>query len=455
MKSYVNALRGNGLFARAMRSSVWVAFGYAASQVLRLGSNLILTRLLFPEAFGLTALVSVFLVGLTMFSDVGISPAISQNRRGDDPDFLDTAWTIQVIRGVGLWLATCVIALPVAWFYDEPMLAQLLPVGGIMLLIAGFNPTRIETANRHLLLGMVTWLDLLSQIVGLVAMVILAALMHSVWALVIGWMFGAGAKLALMQVYLPGATNRFRWEPAAAHELIHFGKWIFFSTTCGFLLLQGDKAILGKYLSLEQLGIYNIGYFLASFPIYLGSAVIGRILIPLYRNESRAVTPETLVKIRKMRFGLTATLMAMLLVMAVLGTDLIQVLYDPRYLSAGAIVVVIACIQLPHVIGLTYDYAALAAGDSRNFFFLTAARAVLQTSLFIAGAEFGGLFGALIGQFVAFLAVHPMIVGLARRHRAWDPLHDAGFAAAGLLLGGLVLWIRSDELAALIGFGAG
>ena len=71
-----------------------------------LASNLILTRLLFPEAFGLMALGSVVLVGLQMFSDAGIGPSIAQSPRGDDPEFLDTAWTAQVLRGVILWLGT-------------------------------------------------------------------------------------------------------------------------------------------------------------------------------------------------------------------------------------------------------------------------------------------------------------------------------------------------------------
>ena len=89
----------SSLFARVMRGSVLTAGSYAIAQGLRLVSNLILTRLLFPEAFGLMALVSVFLVGLAMFSDVGIGPAISQSKRGDDVGFLNTAWSIQVLRG--------------------------------------------------------------------------------------------------------------------------------------------------------------------------------------------------------------------------------------------------------------------------------------------------------------------------------------------------------------------
>ncbi|THD83635.1 polysaccharide biosynthesis protein [Aliigemmobacter aestuarii] len=437
------------LFARALRGGALTAGSYAITQVLRLASNLILTRLLFPEAFGLMALVSVVLVGLAMFSDVGIGPAIAQNRRGDDPDFLDTAWTINVGRGVFLWLATCALALPAAALYGAPELALLLPAAGLTLLVAGFNPTRIDTANRHLLLGRVTALDLIAQVIGIVAMILLALAMRSVWALVIGAIIGSAAKLVLMHVGLPGRANRFRWEKPAATELIGFGKWIFLSTACGFLLSQGDKAILGAYLPLDQLGVYNIGYFLASFPILLGGAVTGRILIPLYRDHPPAGSAANFARLRRMRNGVTTFILALLAVMALAGVPLVGLLYDDRYAAAGAIVVAIACVQMPAVIGMTYDQSALAAGDSRSYFLVIAARAAVQTLAFLIGAEIAGLQGALTGQGIALLVVHPLIVWLARRHGAWDARHDLGGFLAVAVLASVALWWNAGALAAL------
>ncbi len=456
MSPLMTRLRSEGLFARVMRSSAWTALGYGGSQAMRLASNLILTRLLFPEAFGMMALVSVFLVGLTMFSDVGTGPSILQHRRGDEQQFLDTAWTIQLARGVLLFLATCAMAYPVAVFYDQPDLAWLLPVAGISLLINGFEPTRIDSAIRHLKVGRVTLLDLISQAVGIVSMVILAYLFQSVWALVAGWIISSLAKLFLMTTFLPGQRNRIHWEPKAARDLIHFGVWLFLSTACGFLVAQGDKAILGKYLTLEHLGLYNIGFFLASFPLLLGQNITGRILIPLYRESPPSASAENFAKIRRMRFSLTSALFVMLALMAFSGEWLVGLLYDSRYSEAGAILVLIAVIQIPLVIGMTYDQAALAAGDSRNYFYLTAARALLLVVCMITGAEAMGLIGALIGQCIATIAVYPILVWLARRHGAWDPLHDGVFAVVGGVLAVLALAIDKTAIRALVDmFGVG
>ena len=118
--------------------------------LIRLASSLILTRLLFPEVYGVMSLVWMLMYGLAMFSDVGLGPAIIRDRRGDDPDFLNTAWTVQAIRGAVLWLCSCLAAGPMALLYGQPELAQLIPAAGLTALIAGFNSTALYTCRRRM-----------------------------------------------------------------------------------------------------------------------------------------------------------------------------------------------------------------------------------------------------------------------------------------------------------------
>lgn len=442
-------LDGTGLKARLLRSSGWVASGYLASQAIRLGSNLILTRVLYPEAFGLMALISVFLVGLTMLSDIGVSPSIQQSARGDDPEFTDTAWTIHAVRGVGLWLLCCLLGMLAARIYGDARLETMLPVAGLSLLIAGFNPTRIETASRHLILGRVTLLDLVAQGISLVLMVWLAILMESVWALVIGGVFGSLIRLILMDRFLPGPRNRFHWNPSAASELIHFGKWIFLSTLCGFALTQGDKAIFGKYLSMEMLGIYNIGYFMAGFPQAMMSRIMAQVMIPLHRECPPGASAANYAKVRQSRFVMTFVVLTMQFTLAFAGIWIVNLLYDDRFAVAGAVVVAIACMNVPYLIGMTYDYAALSRGDSRGVFHLLLAKAVMQTLLFILGMEYHGLVGALVGLWLSQILVHPLVIRLARRYGAWDPWHDLFYATTGLVLTVVVLRYHWDALLTL------
>lgn len=443
------AIRGEGLMARAFRSSAITVMGFGASQAIRLASNLILTRLLFPEAFGMMAIVGVFLMGLAMFSDVGVGPSIMGSARGDEPDFLDTAWTIQIARGLILLVIALALTWPMAAFYGEPDLLAYLPVAALSLAISGFNPTRAETANRHLRAGRVTLIEIAVQVVGIVVAVGLAWATRSVWALVLSGVAGALANLLFLNLFLPGSRNRLRWEPAAAQELIHFGKWIFLSTFCGFAIGQADKVILGRFLDLGHFGVYNIGFFLASFPWLLGGVVMRRVLIPVYRQSPPADSDENFRRVRRMRAAGTGVLAAMVMALAFGGDWLVSVLYDARYHAAGGIVVLIAVMQMPALVIMTCDQAALAAGDSRRFFWFTAVRAATVTGGILIGWHLGGLPGAIVGQGLGNLACYPALGWLLRPHRAWDWKLDAVFGIIGLGFGAVALWLNAGAVAAL------
>ena len=173
----------------------------------------------------------------------------------------------------------------------------------------------------------------------------------------------------------------------------------------------------------------------------LGGSVVGRVLMPIYRDHPPAADPANFARLRKLRVAMTGGMLALLAVMGGLGHPLVGLLYDPRYAHAGAIVVAIACVQIPVVLGMTYDQSALAAGDSRNFFVVMALRAGALSGAFWAGAALAGLRGALIGQFLAATAMHLPIVWLARRHGAWDARHDLAFGLLGAgLIAGILWW---------------
>jgi len=454
MSLLARLMTGDTLAARALRGAGLTVFGFGWSQAMRLLSNLVLTRLLFPEAFGLMALISVFLMGLNMFSDVGVTPSILHSKRGDERDFLDTAWTIQGLRGGLLWLVACLLAWPAALIYEVPELAYMLPVAALTLVISGFNTTRYVEANRHLRLGRVTVIDMTSQLIGVLTAIALAYVFHSVWALIISGIISAIAEFLIFECALPGKRNRFRWERAAANELISFGKWIFLATVAGFVITQAGKLILGKYLPLDQFGIYNIGYFLASFPLLLGLVLVNRMLIPIYREWPPKDNAANFTYLRKMRFMVSLALFSLVAIFGLGGVWIVDLLYDPRYAQAGAITVLVALMQIPALIALTYDQAALAAGDSKRFFVLAGAKAGLMVLCLYVGLELDGLSGAIIGQGVAMVLAYPVVVWLSKHTGAWDALHDGVLALLGLALAGLCYAVNREALDALIAIGS-
>lgn len=441
--------RGDNLKARVAKGATWTIGGILTSQFLRLVSNLILTRLLFPEAFGMMALVQVFITGLAMFSDLGIQASIIQNDRSNEPRFLNTAWTLQILRGAALWLFACSIALPVAWLYEEPLLAMLLPVAGLTALISGFTPTRVATANRDLLLGRITAIELVSQATSIVIMIALAWALQSVWALVIGSVLGALVKQTLLIFAMPGHRNHLQIDRSALGELVHFGKWIFLSTAFGFLINHADRAILGKFISLEMLGTYSIGFFLASVPLLLSRPLNRKIIFPIYKKRPPWESAENQKKIARMRWLLTLGLMMISAVLIISGNWLVQFLYDPRYALAGPILVLLAISQLPIIIFNAYGSLFLAAGDSRRYMERITATALIQTPVMLFGAMHYGVLGAIAAPGIAAALVYPLLARSAIAYKGYDALHDAVFSALMLLIATLGIWINFDAISAL------
>ena len=220
----------DGLVARlgtaAGRGTIWTLAMFGGSQVLRLVSTLILTRLLFPEAFGLMALVSVFLFGLEMLTDAGISQSIIRHKRGDEEAFQNTAWTLQAVRGIVLFLCACMIAIPIAHLYTEPQLAILLPAAATSTLLLGFRSLSIPLANRRMVFARPAILELFSAVVGLVATIAAAVWLRSVWAIVIGGFVGAVARLVGSYTFVNGPICRFSINRSDLSEILHYGKWI-------------------------------------------------------------------------------------------------------------------------------------------------------------------------------------------------------------------------------------
>ena len=74
-------LRGESLGARILRGSAFTLLAFGGERGLRFASNIILTRILFPEAFGMMVLVQAIIYGLEMFSDTGVNASIIQSKR--------------------------------------------------------------------------------------------------------------------------------------------------------------------------------------------------------------------------------------------------------------------------------------------------------------------------------------------------------------------------------------
>ena len=443
-KKISNAFRGDGYQARAIRSTGFVLLNFGGENVLRLAANILLARLLFPEAFGLMALVQVVIAGAAMFSDLGFQSAIVQHKRGDDPAFLDTAWTLQLLRGVLLMGIVMALAGPAARFYDEPQLASLLFVAAFVPMIMSCNSTKILTADRTLQIERLTVMALGTQFIGVAVTILLAWWLGTVWALAFGLLVAPTLKMILSHIWLPGHSNRLRLEKDAVWGLLTYGSYIFVASVAGFFAMHGDRAVLGKFVELDDLAIYNIAMLLALVPRKLSNAVAGRVIFPLYARRPPAESEANRKKINKARIMVTGPLLLVAAVFGIFGNDIIQLLYDDRYAAAGPYLVLVALAAIPQVMVQSYHRAPLASGHSGKFATFQIATAIVRFGLLLALVPTFGLLGAVATLPLGTLILYPLMVYIMWPYRIWDPRHDMMAFVLWIVIAAGVLWWNAD-----------
>ncbi|MDC8753599.1 oligosaccharide flippase family protein [Erythrobacter sp. sf7] len=420
-----------GLRRRALASMGWTIAQLGGSQALRFAGNLILARLLYPEAFGVMAVIQTVITGIAMMSDVGIKPSIIRSQSENDQAFLDTAWTIQVLRGLMIWVVLTAAAGQIADFYASEEMASLIPLAAATAILAGLYPTKLYVAQKNLSLKRVVLIDLFAQITGLGTMVLLAVVLRGPLALVIGTLVGEAIKLSLYYLVLPGPTNRLRWDTEDVQKLLSFGQWITLGTIAGFVISHADKLVIGRLLNLEVLGIYNIAFFLATASTLLYRALIDSVLFPLYCKHPPWQSEKNFADISKARHGLSAIGFSAWAVLAIFGSQFIQLVYDDRYHRAGALLLLVSYATMPTLLWGSYGGCLLAAGESRKFFIVVAVTAVAQLIALFYGVYAFGIIGACLAPIAGTLAAAPLNLAYARRLGAWDIKHDVLFLSVG------------------------
>jgi len=428
----------SSLRERAMRGSVWTIAGYLVNNLLRFCSNLVLAYALFPEAFAIVAYASIVLQGLEMFSDIGIGPAIVQSPRGSDPTFLNTAWTLQIIRGLLLFTATFLLGSPVAWFYNEPSLAWVIPVIGLNFVINGLQSTSVSTCSRAINLSRLTVWGLIEAILKAAITITWALLWPSLWALIGGALISYTVGMILTHTILPGIRNRLCWEREAVKSILMFGGWISLSTMMTFLANQADRLILGKLVSMGVVGVYGIALMFARLPYEIGTRLAGSVLFPVLASIMRQDRPSFHRKFLKSRDLILAISQFGIVTVIIASPWFFNFVYDPRYKDAAFLTPLLGGVVWFSILQSSSDRALLALGDTHILAISNFCNLVFSTTGCLAGYYIADMKGFVAGIALGNLAGHSVIIWALEKRKLsiiTQDLRYTGLIALALFLG--------------------
>lgn len=323
---------------RGAASIGWMGISQICGLVLRLGSNLILTRLLAPEAFGLLGTALAFMTTLEWLSDMGVAPALIRHPKGTQKDYLSTGWWITLFRGTCLGAVAASCAWPAAMFYEQPELAGVLAVLALRPLLMAFRSPAVPVLRRELNYRSIFFDELSMTIGGTFTSVALALIIPSVWAIVGGTIVGALVGIVVSYVLCPMKPSGYSNE--ASQEICGFGRQILVNTLVMALWLNLDRLLGLKLISAADLGLYTVAWNLAA----VAEGIITRACDVHFSMLSRLSTPaEQLRSHAEIAGKVSKWLMPVFAVVACLSPVVIWVLYDERYAGAGILLAVMIC----------------------------------------------------------------------------------------------------------------
>lgn len=372
-----------------LRNAAWVAVPFVSAQLIRLSSSVVIAWFLAPELLGMMLLINTLRTGAELLSDVGVGHSIVNQKRGGEPDFYNTAWTIQIIRGFALFFVVLVVTVPIANAYDDPQLIVLLPAIAPIFLLTGFTSPARFLLQKRLEVRTQSLFDLAIGIFGAIVQISLAWAMPTIWALILGSLIGTAGSMVASYFIMDYRTLRFRLDNESLKLILNFGKWIFASSIVYFLASNFDRLYFADLVSFATLGLYGIARTFADTIMLLFFRMSQMLIFPMISStveRGRALRH----RIMPIRLGVLACVAVILALAIALADEFINLIYDTRYQESGIIMTVLLFGTWFGILAAMADAIMMGIGKPAGVAFANAAKLLLIViGLPLAFCDFG------------------------------------------------------------------
>jgi lipopolysaccharide exporter len=393
-------MRSDGLRAKAARGGVWLSGGSVGEQAIRFARNMLLTRLLAPNVFGVMAIVMSASAIVGSLTEVGLRAAVIQNPRGGEKAYLNAGWWMAMIRAFGTYIIIFALAPWVAHFYGNAELSGLLRVALLGTLFEGAMSPRSIIPQKDMKFG--RWMAISNGggILGVVLTIILSLYLRNVWALAIGACSENLFRCILSYVLCPGLPS-LGWDRHVVRDLYKYSKGVFGQSFLNLLFSRTDIFVLGKLYSATALGLYTMAVYLVQTPASFLANILVQTLLPTFahvQDEKERINRIFL----EVSSWLTLLGLPGVVALCLCGPPVLSLVYGARYAAAAGPLAVAAAVvflsTLNAVITIVFSGIGFPALHRRS---VGACAAVMIIGIYPA-CHFLGIVG---GQVAALLAI--------------------------------------------------
>lgn len=401
----------------------WTFAQQFSVQFINLIVQIVLARILLPEAFGLIAMLQIFAsIGQTV-SDGGMCTSLIRTKYAGQKDF-STVFFMNIGISLVIYVVIFVTAPLIAEFYQQPQLTLIARVYMLGIIIQAFVAVQTTILNRELNFKVQVIMQIPSLLVGGAAGILLAYLDYGVWSLV--WMYLVRSTVWTVQHWI--FTN---WTPVMVFDVkrfknhFNFGYKITLSAILNTIFENSYNLIIGKWFSTVQLGYYNRAYTFRQLPVENISYAINKVTFPMFasiQNDDRRLKDIY----RKLMQQIVFWTCPLLILCCVVAEPVFIIVLTEKWLPA------VPYFQILCVAGILYPLQAYnlnilqVKGRSDLFLKLEIIKKIFIVAGLLVSVQFG-IYGLLYFQIVSSIVsffINTSHSGRLLNYSSWSQLKD-------------------------------
>jgi lipopolysaccharide exporter len=383
---------------KLIRSSFLLILTRLIQRSLGLVSTLILARILTPEDFGLIAVVSILIHFTDSMSNAGSAQYII--RKTDLlTDDLDTAWSIDIVMKVLMWVVVVSLAGFASDFYKKEELETAIYVSSLVLLIGVIKSPRLILYQRALNYKTIFKLSLLQKFSSFIAVMTVIYIEPSYWALIIGDLISICVLTIGSYLFAP---YRPKFTLKKIKEQWSFSQWILLKSGLGFAKAESDNLIVTKFYSVIDVSSYYLMRGLSILPI---TEIIQPALEPLVASFSKLRDNKVLLYAQFVQIILILTALILpISVFTVFNSEqIVHVLLGQQWVEYHKTLAFFALAMVPIVMIQLLNQYCIAIGKVRSLFIFDLFSLVLTVFILFFSIGIEVEYFALIRSSIIFI----------------------------------------------------
>ena len=268
---------------KAFSNMLWRFMERSGAQAVAFVVQIVLARLLAPEAFGIIAIVTVFINILQVFIDSGMGNALIQKKNADDLDF-SSVFYFNMTVCIVLYGLMFVAAPFIADFYNMPDLTSIVRVLSLMLIISGVRNIQQAYVSRNLMFKRFFYSTLIGTVLAAVVGITMAYKGFGVWS-VVGQQLTHSASAAMILWITVKWRPKLMFSFERLKGLFSYGWKLLFSALIEVGYNNLRSLIIGKLYTAKDLAFYNRAAYFPRFIVGNINSSIDSVLLPTMSAE--------------------------------------------------------------------------------------------------------------------------------------------------------------------------